>query len=448
MIKFISILQTCFVLVGIFCFSTLTAASDTLTLKFKKTEWPVEHTNPGFITFLSKNPVSRSDSAILLSNGDITNKYTIRQFALQNLQDCNIFRSIKVLAGANSRNDLIVVVDKDGDSTFMNDEVYTIKLANKVIDRNQFYLSLPVIQLDSLLLTDCQGLKHFSNIRLKIAPAPTNTMKQFFSFQNEVAAAKGFLICFYEMDALVSHFEFNNEKYEIFITNNPLYFNNPELYAPDLKKELALRLIKQENGYFKNISFQLIYALEKDYLLKLSDSVSLRLLEFNNKDHVVKLEVVNGSAIDGVSKMAAGKVLQYKNYSFSNKRVTPLITDRREYTVVMFSGSWCVPCREILPDYKALYNELKGSVSFATITAETNKQAAQKYYDKSVVPWPFFYENLSESEDTMNLKDILNVRLYPTFILFDKTGTALLHESGMQGLEKIRHVIKTKLSDL
>ena len=69
------------------------------------------------------------------------------------------------------------------------------------------------------------------------------------------------------------------------------------------------------------------------------------------------------------------------------------VRETTEPVVVMYSGSWCEPCKKLKPDFEFLADQLT-SVKFMTADVEENAQSAQDLGIRSVPSFALFLDGM------------------------------------------------------
>jgi peroxiredoxin len=87
-------------------------------------------------------------------------------------------------------------------------------------------------------------------------------------------------------------------------------------------------------------------------------------------------------------------------------------------TVVMdFWATWCAPCRNSVPELKALtkkYSQTK--VVLISFSADKDQQAWRDFVAKKDMEWPHYWDSDG------HVRDALGVRAFPTYLVIDQDG--------------------------
>ena len=67
----------------------------------------------------------------------------------------------------------------------------------------------------------------------------------------------------------------------------------------------------------------------------------------------------------------------------------PIVENHNEYTLVVFSASWCVPCQKIIPLLKQVYGDLKGKLNMVDVSVDdsTTVKNWRKQMKDDHIPW-------------------------------------------------------------
>lgn len=111
----------------------------------------------------------------------------------------------------------------------------------------------------------------------------------------------------------------------------------------------------------------------------------------------------------------------------------PIALPAKDTLILYFTGSWCIPCRELTPKVETYFNQLPPGWRGLVIANEKNLEAAQKYLHE----YSFheaYYEPLSD-KTTCSLKTIFNISLYPSLICLAPDGKIIWRSAVIPGQE-------------
>jgi len=108
------------------------------------------------------------------------------------------------------------------------------------------------------------------------------------------------------------------------------------------------------------------------------------------------------------------------------------LTDYRgkSYVLLDFWASWCSPCIKGIPDIKNIYNEHNKNLTIIGISLDQNKEKWLNAINKQQIGiWQQILSNcvLDDSYfvNEMNLSEIYNIKIIPTYIFIDKQGKVI-----------------------
>jgi thiol-disulfide isomerase/thioredoxin len=118
-------------------------------------------------------------------------------------------------------------------------------------------------------------------------------------------------------------------------------------------------------------------------------------------------------------------------------------SQRGNYLLLDFWGSWCNPCRKSHPHLVELYDKYKdrgfrivGIAHEMATNLEAKKKSALRAIETDKLTWP---QLLNDNIDGFNATKAYNVSSFPTKILIDKNGKILWRGTGMNadGLDEL-----------
>jgi len=121
-------------------------------------------------------------------------------------------------------------------------------------------------------------------------------------------------------------------------------------------------------------------------------------------------------------------------------KLSAVITNKKEYILLDFWGTWCVPCKELTPRLKKLHKELGKDVQIIGVAYDKSLDKVKEYINEKEMNWSHIYLDKNKSGINRDLK----IKSYPTFILLNKNRKILYRGSGEFSLNKIEKIIKQK----
>lgn len=108
---------------------------------------------------------------------------------------------------------------------------------------------------------------------------------------------------------------------------------------------------------------------------------------------------------------------------------------RGKYVLLEFWGTWCGPCREILPSLKVMHEQLDTSrMVLLGVAADVDREKVRAYLDANGIGWPQLFESV-HLPPAYGLVRNLGVSTFPSLILLGPDGR-ILHR--FHGVEDIR----------
>ncbi len=136
--------------------------------------------------------------------------------------------------------------------------------------------------------------------------------------------------------------------------------------------------------------------------------------------------------------------VKMKNYNLTSltKDTTTIkeFSKGKKFILLDFWGTWCVPCLDLLPNFKKFHQE-NDNVSIISIALDESIDVVKDYSEKEAMYWNHAYV------DRNNRKGIitdLRVESYPTFILLNDKLKILYKGAGEIALENIEKILRSK----
>jgi thiol-disulfide isomerase/thioredoxin len=225
-------------------------------------------------------------------------------------------------------------------------------------------------------------------------------------------------------------------------------------YIPDLKKTIALQewdadyffIDPTQNCYLKESMTKSIWGIlqsGKKYDDKVNEMAS-RIKEKPTSTYYLTwlamtpnyytkqdISMLYYLFSDEMQRSYIGKKIydEFSTFKISNVSLTNcdtkieerIVADPDKYTLLIFSASWCAPCRKKIPMLKKIYKETIGqALNMVYITIDDEKMLPQwkKLIRKEHIPWRSLSLNNKELQDSWNIGAI------PDYILIDPKWNA------------------------
>ena len=134
-----------------------------------------------------------------------------------------------------------------------------------------------------------------------------------------------------------------------------------------------------------------------------------------------------------------------KQFKFTDQNQTLYTTKNKSYTLIEFWGTWCGPCKELLPEIKKDISLLKQkNIAYYSFALEyDSKENFNKFLHANEINWPNVYV-AKDNEYNFILKN-LKVITYPLFILKDRDDKLIFRDAGTDGYKRIVQFIKSTI---
>ncbi|WP_316789109.1 TlpA disulfide reductase family protein [Pedobacter frigoris] len=113
---------------------------------------------------------------------------------------------------------------------------------------------------------------------------------------------------------------------------------------------------------------------------------------------------------------------------------------KTKYVLLEYWGTWCSPCKAILPSLKTLYEANKGNnLSIISIACNDKLDPVKKHIEKYQIDW---IQVLNASNGNANFADNYEIDGYPGFLLIDSFGKIVFRDSGINGFDNLKNFIE------
>lgn len=113
------------------------------------------------------------------------------------------------------------------------------------------------------------------------------------------------------------------------------------------------------------------------------------------------------------------------------------------YLLIDFWGTWCSPCKEILPNLRTLNEKYKNrGLRIVSIAFDENKELVKKEISSENMNWTNFWDPSTSSSPRNTITNLYKVENFPTSILVDPKGKIIFREFGIPGFNKLEYALK------
>lgn len=418
---------------------------DSIILPFKKINYNVDSNELFTNIYLTKSNLTEITNKDLLPKGNTIKKYVKISLKYFNYAVTTNATLIEVIIGYTKENNLFVLVDKNFNKTFKDDFIHIIEYPEEMKSKKELFKIAPLIQLDSIPFKDANNSIVYTSKSIRFAPVPSG-FKDFFKSKKEIEQSQKMSLAVFDTDLWEADFNYNNLAYYLNITANPLMHLSKEITGTDYLKSIRFDIYLKDNLLKKNVVFgNLNFSIQSDGKKGFSKlgEVFIKPIEFNLEENVIKFIALKN--LDSLKETVDSTTIHlYKNKNLATNKWQLLIDTTKPYTLIEFSGSWCSPCKKILPDVKKLYATFKDKMSLKMIAVEESEEVAKNYLKQMQVSFDVMFESLDTAKNISNFSLVqhLKQRLYPSFYLFDKRGNLVFNGSSYSALMQIESIIK------
>ncbi len=401
-----------------------------------------------FISFNTKSFTNSNhvDSPYILKDGSILPYYKEIKSTIQYDSTGNVAAYLNILLGLSTNDEVVIVIDNNYNDDFADDPVNKFQLDSTIKNKTDLFLKLPTVVVDSIKIVDKENKIRYRSIQLKLAPSTPNPGGLI---DKSTFLTQDFLIGFYVLDYYSGTFEINTHSYEIAIVPHPLVFN---FYSyPDLKfNDTNTSFLIYKNGIVKDsllfsTSAVLRALRNKEHTFTVEDKY-LTVKKVETDSNYVLIEIKNDKPLTEASIVEDNYNNDnhvFTSFSVLKRMITEIDIRSNKYTIIEFSGSWCVPCQMILPKVKELVTTLPANIKFITVAVEDEEKKAIQYFDTHKPQWEFIYENFDCPNDRSCFRKIFNVGAFPTFVIINNAGKVVFKEAGSESIELLKKKIST-----
>ena len=395
-VRILLILLNFLVFSTVFCQTlkiNLNAKSDTLVNTF---------------TFEMKKPVS--DINWITSKFKTNNFTTDYTFYLQSID-----KTLGILVGQNELFRKYIVFDKNLNYDFSDDTIIyfedTLNSSNKG-NYKTFYTEIK--NKEGITSSICFDYTIIKPKALRLGDSLTNKFffayrsRNYYSTEKNIEKKK-----FYFYIIPKKPLDFTRNSLRLFVSDSVINFET-------LKTNANLR-----NGYRVGDK---IKVSNDYYFVKTISSNGLKM----------ELEKIKDDKPIGVN---VGFYLP--NFSFKtieNKSIV-LSDFKTKFLLLEFWGTWCGPCKSILPGLKSLYDTNKEkNLSIVSIAYNDKIELVKAHKEKYNLEWIQVLNKYNGNADFSVNYEIIG---YPSFILLDATGKIVFRDSGINGFDNLKNFIDT-----
>lgn len=339
--------------------------------------------------------------------------YSLNQ---QLITDLEYNHSINILIGKISQNEYIVILDKNNNLSFNDDEKFIFPILNNREDEKAAMQKLPTTMI---------GFEYYNGLKIirKTLPIRINPYKGTLgiTMKADSIEQKYFLaisLPFYKYSKL----PINGMSYEIYLKNG---FTTVDY----TKKNTSLIITVDEDKNTTETKGTVPYSIgdiitidslqyEFSKVSTFGDTLELKFLGYNKYPEGFQesqyLPKINAATIDR-------KVFEFKDY-------------KGKYVLLDFWGTWCNPCIKLIPQIKDLNEKFKRQ-NFALISVayDNNIEKVKQFIENKQMNWIQLIQTDNENDIIRKLK----ISQYPTMILIDPDGKIISRGKEIGEIDKL-----------
>lgn len=315
-----------------------------------------------------------------------------------------------------------IIVDSDNDYDFGNNHTFVYN-KNLHFDNNKnpdinITDTLPIIDVNYQVSYNRKiiDLKR----KVNLFPYPNYFYTQLYRDEN----MKKHALLAVLKDYWKGHFLIEDESYTIFVQGLNEGFLNYVIKHDSL-------LDYSSNGAFDaNFRYDMgdTLLLSNNYLYKI-DSISLK----HQKLFLNKIKGIN----DIIGHRMGFKLQNYKFQNLEKKDFSINDFANKKYVLLDFWGTWCVPCKKLIPNLKKMNSEYSDKLNIIGISYRDSLEALKDFTSSEEMNWA--HTNFDKNVGI--LKD-LKILFFPTYVLLNKDRWIIYIGSGEDGLKNVEMIIK------
>lgn len=139
------------------------------------------------------------------------------------------------------------------------------------------------------------------------------------------------------------------------------------------------------------------------------------------------------------SALAGDQAPDFRGTDLLSSKAVSLSQYKGRYVLIDFWGTWCGPCKDMIPDLVKKYGQYKGKkVEFISIAWDYKKQdkALREMIKGFGMEWINIHQDRETHLTDSSLSRIFKVQVFPTLFIIDDKGQIVFRGAGTDHLEK------------
>lgn len=368
-------------------------------------------------TFLAINPQNDSDYINYKTPPLLGKNYTTSRFIY--FKDKEVSIKIPILIIDDSTAKKIVIIDKDFDLDFTNDKFnYFFYDSTMLKDVKNF------ITVDSIVVR-----KNNQELQLSFKYVPIKP--RFININYKEINENDFFFMIGTNTLFITKFSIDDKVFQLIL------FTKKGL---DYSKESIKLAVLDES-----VNINEFYLKPENILFALQDTIALnnQLFEFYDYDLFKSKLILKKINRDTLYIPFENFYLRQEVFENLNNKKSHIIDSSFKFTLLEFWGTWCKPCKEIMPKIKKMASQIPThKLRIIGVAYDDDKKKVIKYIRKNGIKWNIIYAPMKYSD---NLIKRYKVEEFPTYFLIDNTGKIVLRAMGKEGFGKIEQFVYDKL---
>lgn len=358
--------------------------------------------------------------------------YSFADGKIMDLVRSGLDNAVYVFTGIKRTGEYVFIPDKNFNKSFLDDSVYISRVNKVPIDSVKILEKiLPVVNFK---------IKTWNNDRLKEGSIYIKFIPKSFFGNLQVSlgdsTANRLNLCAAAQDNWEGVANISNKSHKIYIQNqypDIRFINNSvvKLFVESSDKEIAPDSIVDDYVSYKlNDSIPIsgnLYGLE--HIDRFGNFVTLKYL---GRDKGIGTNIGFFAKNIIAEKITTNKVVKLSDF-------------RGQYVLLDFWGTWCVPCKKIIPKLLSLNKRYQSmGLNIISVAYDDNEQIAKKMIKQEGMSWTNIFQSTRDKSNAKIIQDY-KIETFPTTILIDPKGKILAREEGIDGFEKLYKLIQNTL---
>jgi thiol-disulfide isomerase/thioredoxin len=310
-----------------------------------------------------------------------------------------------ILSALNENNERVIIVDTNNDLDFTEENIYNTRYLKEYINNRQF------IRITNIEYYNYKN-DSVNNSEINIWPEIHK-----LSYKLNIDSMAHIEVVYQSDEMQSTSIGFSPYKFNI-------YKNSTKPFDSDNAKILPFTDPAKNNfgilSNFYNIGDYIeingsFYVFQKISLK--GDSLFLK--KINYKSQPV------GYRVNFKAPILKGSYLQ------TNERYTLSANKHNSYLLLYFWGTWCVPCKEMLPELKSFVSKNANVFNMVGIAYDYDSVKVINYINNNNISWATLFQKMGSRNSTNNYIDDFKVLEFPTLILIDKFGKIVFRKNGL-----------------